>query len=114
MTSAAIFIFHWAGYFHDFLHCVVKLLGDIRIGNLVIHLFALTAGHNQTTGFQDPEMVRYSRARHTGHGCDIDDALLYMAEDPKDAKSARIVQLFHQFGYSLKVIIRRHTLHYFA
>ena len=74
------------------------------ICSTVIYFLAVTAADDQSAGLQRPEMVGDSGAGHFQQGRNIQDTLLLMAQEPEDADSGSVANLFEDVCYGLEVI----------
>ena len=63
------------------------------IGGAIIDFLSFTAGDDQTGVTQRAQMMRNSGCGHTHHGRQIDDAVLVMTEQPKQAHAGRVTEL---------------------
>lgn len=98
------------------MEIVVKhLMGKPRpvvLGDAVMHFLAYAPVLYQAVHFQSAEMVRDCGIRHFHGCCDIADAFLRMANQPKDAESGRIAELLKRCGRFRKLFTVRHFPEY--
>jgi len=73
------------------------------IGGAVVDFFALAAADDEAAVSQRAQVVGDGGAGHFEHSGDIDDALFAVAEEPEDADSGGVAELFEDFRDGLEV-----------
>jgi hypothetical protein len=101
------------GNLKHFLNQAVKQASLYGVCGLVINLLALPAADNQLGTAQLLQMVGESGTAHIHHGREIYDALLTMAENPKQLYPCAVTELTKQLGHNLKILSGGTFLHDF-
>ena len=91
-----------AGQGHETFDLVVEELGLPGVGAAVIDLLALPTADDQAGGLQQLQMVGEGGAAHLHHGCQVNDALLAVAEDPEQAQPVSVGELMIKVSQSFK------------